>query len=152
MSEPILVAKKPESSFLLPRMANRHGLIAGATGTGKTVTLQTLAEGFSKRAPLVAIAPSSAAVTVGIAPTGEAVFQYTLSDGSMTRLSCNLLLSQSGATVSLAMPVLCTDSNAEYVSGTGTEAGGVLVFDTETETMATTELRCRRLRHSLTRR
>ena len=48
MSEPILVAKKTESSFLLPRMANRHGLIAGATGTGKTVTLQTLAEGFSK--------------------------------------------------------------------------------------------------------
>ncbi len=30
-----------------PRYANRHGLIAGATGTGKTVTLQTLAEGFS---------------------------------------------------------------------------------------------------------
>ncbi len=30
-------------------MANRHGLIAGATGTGKTVTLQTLAEGFSDR-------------------------------------------------------------------------------------------------------
>lgn len=33
---------------LLPRMANRHGLITGATGTGKTVTLQTLAEGFSR--------------------------------------------------------------------------------------------------------
>lgn len=32
---------------LLPAMGNRHGLIAGATGTGKTVTLQTLAEGFS---------------------------------------------------------------------------------------------------------
>ena len=32
---------------LLPGMANRHGLIAGATGTGKTVTLQTMAEGFS---------------------------------------------------------------------------------------------------------
>jgi len=32
---------------LLARMANRHGLIAGATGTGKTITLQTLAEGFS---------------------------------------------------------------------------------------------------------
>ena len=31
-----------------PRMANRHGLITGATGTGKTVTLQTLAETFSK--------------------------------------------------------------------------------------------------------
>ena len=34
--------------FLLPQMANRHGLIAGATGTGKTVTLQVLAEGFSQ--------------------------------------------------------------------------------------------------------
>ena len=33
---------------LLVGMANRHGLIAGATGTGKTVTLQTLAEGFSR--------------------------------------------------------------------------------------------------------
>jgi DNA helicase HerA-like ATPase len=48
MSEPILVAKGSEDSFLLPRMANRHGLIAGATGTGKTVTLQKLAEGFSR--------------------------------------------------------------------------------------------------------
>ena len=34
--------------FLQPRMANRHGLIAGATGTGKTVTLQTMAEGFAR--------------------------------------------------------------------------------------------------------
>jgi DNA helicase HerA-like ATPase len=48
MSEPILIAKNNEiSSFILPKMATRHGLIAGATGTGKTVTLQTLAEGFS---------------------------------------------------------------------------------------------------------
>ena len=35
--------------FLAAKMANRHGLIAGATGTGKTVTLQTLAENFSAR-------------------------------------------------------------------------------------------------------
>jgi DNA helicase HerA-like ATPase len=49
MSEPILIAKNNKiSSYILPKMANRHGLIAGATGTGKTVTLQTLAEGFSK--------------------------------------------------------------------------------------------------------
>ncbi|MBQ3484925.1 MAG: DUF853 family protein [Clostridia bacterium] len=34
--------------FLLPQMANRHGLIAGATGTGKTVSLKVLAEGFSE--------------------------------------------------------------------------------------------------------
>ena len=49
MAEPILIAKNTElSSYILPKMANRHGLIAGATGTGKTVTLQSLAEGFSK--------------------------------------------------------------------------------------------------------
>src|SRR6266403_4613039 len=47
MAEPILVAQSKEQIFLLPKMANRHGLIAGATGTGKTVTLQTLAENFS---------------------------------------------------------------------------------------------------------
>ena len=49
MNEPILIAQGEEPIYLLPRMANRHGLIAGATGTGKTVTLQTLAENFSAR-------------------------------------------------------------------------------------------------------
>ena len=37
-----------EELYLLPKMSNRHGLIAGATGTGKTVTLQVLAETFSQ--------------------------------------------------------------------------------------------------------
>ena len=47
-TQPILVARKSRTDlFLLPPMANRHGLIAGATGTGKTVTLQGLAESFS---------------------------------------------------------------------------------------------------------
>ncbi len=46
-AEPILIAKNKSEIFLLPEMANRHGLIAGATGTGKTVTLQVLAENFS---------------------------------------------------------------------------------------------------------
>jgi len=50
MTEPILAAKKDTSEFfLLTNMANRHGVITGATGTGKTVTLQRLAEGFSQR-------------------------------------------------------------------------------------------------------
>ncbi len=48
MSDPILVAKGETDLFLLPQMANRHGLIAGATGTGKTVSLQVLAEGLSR--------------------------------------------------------------------------------------------------------
>src|SRR5207344_1602204 len=56
MAEPILVAQSNEPIFLLPKMANRHGLIAGATGTGKTVTLQTLAENFSARGVAVFMA------------------------------------------------------------------------------------------------
>ena len=48
MSDGILVAKGSDDLFVVPRMSNRHGLIAGATGTGKTVTLQTMAEGFSR--------------------------------------------------------------------------------------------------------
>jgi len=48
MSEPLLIAKNDHTEiYLLPQMANRHGLITGATGTGKTVTLQVLAEHFS---------------------------------------------------------------------------------------------------------
>jgi hypothetical protein len=49
MAEPILVAKRDATEcFLLPALANRHGLITGATGTGKTITLQTMAERFSR--------------------------------------------------------------------------------------------------------
>ena len=48
MATPIRIAKAENFLHVLPKMANRHGLIAGATGTGKTVTLQTLAEGFSQ--------------------------------------------------------------------------------------------------------
>src|SRR6187549_1323782 len=47
MTEPFLLAKGSVDVLFNPRMANRHGLIAGATGTGKTVTLQSLAERFS---------------------------------------------------------------------------------------------------------
>jgi uncharacterized protein len=48
MAEPILVAQHGDiECHLLPELANRHGLITGATGTGKTITLQTLAENFS---------------------------------------------------------------------------------------------------------
>ncbi len=47
MSSPFLLAKGTSELFFDPKMANRHGLIAGATGTGKTITLQGLAENFS---------------------------------------------------------------------------------------------------------
>ena len=51
MPDPLLIAKTADNSLtdlvLLPGMGNRHGLIAGATGTGKTITLQVMAEHFS---------------------------------------------------------------------------------------------------------
>ena len=48
MTQPLLIAKNESAELsILPAMANRHGLITGATGTGKTVTLQSLAERFS---------------------------------------------------------------------------------------------------------
>ena len=48
MANPLLIAQNATTQcHLLPALANRHGLITGATGTGKTVTLQTLAEQFS---------------------------------------------------------------------------------------------------------
>jgi DNA helicase HerA-like ATPase len=48
MADPLLIARGRREAYLLPQMANRHGLIAGATGTGKTVTLQVLSESFSR--------------------------------------------------------------------------------------------------------
>lgn len=47
-SSPLLIARGQDDLVILPRMANRHGLIAGATGTGKTVTLQSISEGLSR--------------------------------------------------------------------------------------------------------
>jgi len=48
IAAPLLIAKSKTDIAILPRMANRHGLIAGATGTGKTITLRVLAEQFSR--------------------------------------------------------------------------------------------------------
>jgi len=49
MSEPLVIAKAGNADLaLLPSLANRHGCITGATGTGKTITLQVLAEQFSR--------------------------------------------------------------------------------------------------------
>ena len=48
MVEPLFIAQSSDTQlFLLPALANRHGLITGATGTGKTVTLQRMAEQLS---------------------------------------------------------------------------------------------------------
>ena len=71
MPDPILVAKRDTSEFfLLPQMANRHGVITGATGTGKTVTLQRLAESFSQRGVPVFMADIKGDLT-GISQPGS---------------------------------------------------------------------------------
>ena len=71
MSDPILVAKRDTSEFfLLPQMANRHGVVTGATGTGKTVTLQRLAESFSQRGVPVFMADIKGDLT-GISQPGS---------------------------------------------------------------------------------
>ncbi len=70
MSEPILLARHGELSIeLLPAMANRHGLIAGATGTGKTISLRVLAEAFSRRGVPVFMADVKGDLT-GLAAAG----------------------------------------------------------------------------------
>ncbi len=71
MADPILVAQRGDIRCeLLPALANRHGLITGATGTGKTITLQTLAENFSKIGVPVFMADVKGDLT-GISQTGN---------------------------------------------------------------------------------
>ena len=67
----IFIGNGSGEARLLLKMANRHGLVAGATGTGKTVTLQLLAEGFS-RAGVPVFAADIKGDLSGIAAAGEA--------------------------------------------------------------------------------
>ena len=71
MADPILVAKHGDiECSLLPALANRHGLITGATGTGKTITLQTIAENLSRIGVPVFMADVKGDLT-GITQTGS---------------------------------------------------------------------------------
>lgn len=71
MAEPLLLAQNSTTQcHLLPALANRHGLITGATGTGKTVTLQTLAENFSRIGVPVFMADVKGDLT-GISQAGQ---------------------------------------------------------------------------------
>lgn len=80
-SKPVLIARNGDiESFLLPQMANRHGCITGATGTGKTISMQVLAEAFSRMGTSVFMADVKGDFT-GVAQAGE------LSDGLRKRLN-----------------------------------------------------------------
>ena len=80
MTEPLVIAKAGDKELaLLPALANRHGCITGATGTGKTITLQVLAEHFSRIGVPVVLADVKGDLT-GITKAG------TLSDKLAARL------------------------------------------------------------------
>ena len=68
----LLIGRGEAPCHLETRYANRHGLIAGATGTGKTVTLQVLAEGFSSLGIPVFLADIKGDLA-GLAMPGRAV-------------------------------------------------------------------------------
>ena len=71
MAQALLIAKNDKTVCqMLPELANRHGLITGATGTGKTVTLQTLAEQFSLLGVAVFMADVKGDLT-GISQPGQ---------------------------------------------------------------------------------
>ena len=72
MPDPMLIARSGETDILLlPRLSNRHGLITGATGTGKTVTLQKMAESFASIGVPVFVADVKGDLS-GIAAEGAA--------------------------------------------------------------------------------
>jgi hypothetical protein len=74
----ILIGKSDIYQCLILALGNRHGLVAGATGTGKTVSLQVLAEGFSRAGTAVSAADVKGDLA-GIAMPGDA--SPTLSNG-----------------------------------------------------------------------
>lgn len=80
MADPLIIARSGDTDIaLLPALANRHGCITGATGTGKTITLQNLAEQFSRIGVPVFMADVKGDLT-GIAKPG------TLTDKLKERL------------------------------------------------------------------
>src|SRR3954463_11291152 len=66
----IFIGKEEQPAWLTLGLANRHGLVTGATGTGKTVSLQVMAEGFA-RAGVPVFAADIKGDLSGIAETGE---------------------------------------------------------------------------------
>src|SRR3984893_5575852 len=71
----ILIGKSDTYQYLTLALGNRHGLVAGATGTGKTVTLQVLAEGFSRAGTSVFTADVKGDLA-GIAMPGDSKPQF----------------------------------------------------------------------------
>ena len=99
MTDGILIGKSAKAAVQIwPQMANRHGLVAGATGTGKTVTLQRLAEQFSRRGVPVFLADVKGDLA-GISQAGgdntkvaERVAELGLDESEFTYRPCPVTL------------------------------------------------------------
>ncbi len=84
------IAKNENPQYLYPKMANRHGLIAGATGTGKTITLKVMAEAFSSLGVPVFLADIKGDLSGMCAPGNESedmskrVAKFGIDDWSFT--------------------------------------------------------------------
>ena len=79
---PILLGKGESLQYILPAFSNRHGLVTGATGTGKTVTLQVLAEGFSR----IGVPVFLADVKGDLAGLSQAITPHPRIDERLTRI------------------------------------------------------------------
>jgi hypothetical protein len=125
MAEPVVVAEVVEGTDrrmveLLPAMSNRHGLITGATGTGKTVTLQSMAERFSSIGVPVFMADVKSDLS-GLAAAG------TVTPKLQERLK---LLGQEGSFSPQASPVVIWDvfgENGHPVRATISDMGPLLL-------------------------
>ena len=81
----ILIGKSGEEDiYIYPKMANRHGLIAGATGTGKTVTLKVMAESFSDIGVPVFLADVKGDLSGMCAPGVESGRRWAFSNAAST--------------------------------------------------------------------
>src|SRR3989475_1764391 len=97
MAAPLLIARHSATEcLLLPALANRHGLITGATGTGKTVTLQKMAEGFSEIGVPEFMADIKGDLSGISQPgsTGARSEEHTSELQSQSKLVCRLLLAK----------------------------------------------------------
>lgn len=120
MAEPLTIAyANGHPITLLPALANRHGLITGATGTGKTVTLQVMAEGFSR----IGVPVFLADVKGDLGGLGAAGTPSTKLDARLAQLGIP-------APAFSASPVLCWDLFAEQghpVRATVSDMGPLLL-------------------------
>ncbi len=124
MAEPLLIACHGDIECrLLPELANRHGLITGATGTGKAVTLQTIADGFSAIGVPVFVADVKGDLT-GITQTGTIGPSWRVSSmNAAFRSPCPRDARQHSGTSTASRGIRCARRSATWPAAALPHAG-----------------------------